>query len=29
MPKSGKPDELLEFEEISKDAIIHKVRSLL
>jgi transketolase len=29
MPKSGKPAELLEFEEISKDAIIHKVRSLL
>jgi len=29
MPKSGKPAELLEFEEISKDTIIHKVRSLL
>jgi transketolase len=29
MPKSGKPAQLLEFEEISKDAIIHKVRSLL
>ncbi|KPK01980.1 MAG: transketolase [Nitrospira bacterium SG8_35_4] len=29
MPKSGKPAELLEFEEISKDSIIHTVRSLL
>lgn len=28
-PKSGKPAELLAFEEISKDAIIHRVRSLL
>jgi transketolase len=28
-PKSGKPAELLAFEEISRDAIIYKVRSLL
>ncbi len=29
MPKSGKPAELLDYEEISKNAIISKVRSLL
>jgi transketolase len=29
MPRSGKPDELLDYEEISKTAIISKVRSLL
>lgn len=29
MPKSGKPVELLDYEEISKEAIISKVRSLL
>lgn len=29
MPKSGKPAELLEYEEISKKAILEKVRSLL
>lgn len=29
MPKSGKPAELLDYEEISKSAIISKVRSLL
>jgi transketolase len=28
MPKSGKPGELLDFEEISKKAIIHSVRDL-
>jgi transketolase len=28
MPKSGKPGELLDYEEISKDAIISKVREL-
>jgi transketolase len=28
-PKSGKPDELLDYEEISKDAIVKKVKSLL
>jgi transketolase len=28
MPKSGKPGELLDFEEISKKAIIHSVRNL-
>jgi transketolase len=29
MPKSGKPEELLLFEEISKEAIIKKVKELL
>ncbi len=29
MPKSGKPDELLDYEEISRGAIIRKVRELL
>ena len=29
MPRSGKPDELLDYEEISSKAIISKVRSLL
>ena len=29
MPKSGKPGELLDYEEISKNAIISKIRSLL
>jgi len=29
MPKSGKPEELLFFEEISKEAIIKKVKELL
>ncbi len=29
MPKSGKPEELLEYEEISKNAIIRKVKELL
>jgi transketolase len=29
MPRSGKPAELLDYEEISKDAIISKIRSLL
>jgi transketolase len=29
MPKSGKPDELLDYEEISRKAIISKIRSLL
>lgn len=28
MPKSGRPEELLEYEEISKDAIIKKVREI-
>jgi hypothetical protein len=27
MPKSGKPEELLFFEEISKEAIIKKLKS--
>jgi transketolase len=29
MPKSGKPDELLEYEKISKNAISDKVKELL
>jgi transketolase len=29
MPRSGKPDELLDYEEISSKAIISKVRSLI
>ncbi|MDA8082255.1 MAG: transketolase [Nitrospiraceae bacterium] len=29
MPKSGKPSELLDYEEISKHAILHKVREIL
>jgi transketolase len=29
MPKSGRPDELLDYEEISRKAIISKIRSLL
>ncbi len=29
MPRSGKPDELLAYEEINKDAIIKKVREIL
>jgi hypothetical protein len=29
MPRSGKPAELLDYEDISADAIISKVRSLL
>ncbi|MEK7542090.1 MAG: transketolase, partial [Patescibacteria group bacterium] len=29
IPKSGKPEELLEYEDISKDAIIRKVKELL
>ncbi|MBI4250304.1 transketolase [Candidatus Uhrbacteria bacterium] len=29
MPKSGKPDELLAYEEINKDAIIKKVREVI
>lgn len=29
MPKSGKPQELLDYEEISKDAIVAKVREVL
>jgi transketolase len=29
IPKSGKPEELLFFEEISKEAIIKKVKELL
>jgi transketolase len=29
MPKSGKPKELLDYEEISKDTIIRKVREIL
>ena len=29
MPKSGKPDELLDYESISKDAIINKIKELL
>ena len=29
MPKSGKMQELLDYEEISKDAIIKKVKSVL
>ncbi len=29
MPKSGKPDELLEFEEISAGAIVEKVREVV
>jgi len=29
MPKSGKPEELLDFEEISKKAIMKKVREVL
>jgi len=29
IPKSGKPDELLEYEEISKNAIIRKVKELI
>lgn len=29
MPRSGKPDELLEYEEISRNTIIRKVRGLL
>ncbi len=29
MPKSGKPDELLAYEEINKDAIIKKVRQVV
>lgn len=29
MPKSGKPQELLDYEEISKDAIIKKVKELI
>ena len=28
MPKSGKPEELLEYEEISKKAIIKKVKEI-
>jgi hypothetical protein len=29
MPKSGKPDELLEYEDISRNAIIKKVKEIL
>jgi hypothetical protein len=29
IPKSGKPDELLEFEEISCNAIVRQARKLL
>jgi len=29
MPRSGKPDELLDYEEISKNAIIKKIRSVI
>jgi transketolase len=29
MPKSGKPEELLDYEEISKDAIIRKIKELV
>ena len=29
MPKSGKPEELLDYEEISKNAIIKKVKEIL
>jgi transketolase len=29
MPKSGKPGELLDYEEISKDAIIKRVKELV
>jgi len=29
MPKSGKPDELLEYEEISRNAVSNKVKELL
>lgn len=29
MPKSGKPDQLLDFEEISRNAIIRKIKELL
>jgi len=29
MPKSGKPDELLDYEEISKNAIIRKVKEII
>jgi transketolase len=29
MPRSGKPEELLEYEEISKKAIIKKVKKTL
>jgi len=29
LPRSGRPDELLVFEEISKEAIIHKVKELI
>jgi transketolase len=29
MPKSGKPEELLDYEEISKDAIIKKIKELV
>jgi transketolase len=28
MPKSGKPDELLEYEEISRNAIVRKVKEV-
>jgi transketolase len=29
MPKSGKPDELLDYEEISKNAIVRKVKEII
>jgi transketolase len=29
MPKSGKPEELLDYEEISKDAIVKKVKEVI
>jgi transketolase len=29
MPKSGKPDELMEYEEISKQAIVRKVKEIM
>jgi hypothetical protein len=29
LPKSGKPNELLDYEEISKNAVIKKVKEVL
>jgi hypothetical protein len=29
MPRSGKPDELLDYEEISRSAIVRKVKEIV
>jgi transketolase len=29
MPKSGKPEELLDYEEISKNAIVKKIKEII